>query len=229
MTIRKAALVAAIGCAIALVPAAYLFFLGVFSLARVVNSALWISGVFIPAVVLFVFFVFLYGEASGRIKSEARRIAAITAAVLMLVGELYVIWAMHATAILSSRQNVTASFSAPLALVIQSIVFVRRLLWVAIFVGFGANILSRMSRMMSKFAAALVICYMAFISLIWYEQIRYPNPQSTARPHSFWLNAKLLGAFNVIQWAGEPVLLVFLIVVWMRWQAQRSVHENVIS
>lgn len=219
MTIRKAALVAAIGCAIALVPAAYIFFLGVFSLARLVHFALWTIGVFIPAIVLFVFFVFLYGEASGRIKSEARGIAAITAAALMLVVELYVIWVIHES----------LRFRMSLVLFGNSILFVRRLLWVAIFIGFSANILPAMSRMISKLAAALVICYVAFISLIWYEQVRYPTPRSTAGAHSFWLNARLLGVFNVIQWASVPVLLVFLIIVWRRWQAQLSVHENVLG
>lgn len=219
MTIRKAALVAAIGCAIALVPAAYIFFLGVFSLARLVHFALWTIGVFIPAIVLFVFFVFLYGEASGRIKSEARGIAAITAAVFMLVGELYVIWVMHES----------LRFRMSLVLFGNSILFVRRLLWIAIFVGFGADTLSRMNRVMSKFAAALVICYVACISLNWYEQVRYPTPRSTAGSHSFWLNARLLDIFSMIQWARVPVLLVFLIIVWRRWQAQLSVHENVLG
>lgn len=229
MTIRKAALVAAIGCAIELVPHAYFFFLGVVSLIRLAHFALTTIGVFIPAVVLPVFFVFLYGEACGRIKSEARNIAAITAAALMLISELLVIWAMHTTAILSSRQNVTVSFSVPLALVSQSIGLVRRLLWVAIFIGFSANILPTMSRMISKLAAVLVICYVASVILLWYMQAYFPNPQSTAQSHPFWLNARLLDVFSVIQWARVPVLLVFLITVWRRWQAQLSVHENVLG
>lgn len=227
MTIRKAALVAAIGCAIKLVPHAYFFFLGVVSLIRLAHFALTTIGVFIPAVVLPVFFVFLYGEARGRIKPEARGIAAITAAALMLISEMFVIWAMHATAII--RPNVTVSFSVPLALVSQSIWLVRRLLWVAIFIGFSANILPTMSRMISKLAAVLVICYVASVILLWYMQAYFPNPQSTAQSHPFWLNARLLDIFSVIQWAGVPVLLVFLITVWRRWQAQLSVHENVLG
>jgi hypothetical protein len=228
MTIRKAALIAAIGCAITIVvPEAYGFFLDVFSVLASPHFGLWTFGQFIPDLVLPVFFVFLYGEASGRIKPEARSIAAIPAAVLMLAGGLYVIWLMHGTATVSSQPRTIVGFSVPLMFISQSIWVVIRLLWVAIFIGFAVDTRATTGRTIPRLAAVLVICYAAFVSLGWYQQTHSSTPRPTVQLHPY--PALLLDAFNLLAWASVPVLLVLPVVLWRRWQAQLSVHQNVLG
>jgi len=233
MRIRNAALIVAVVSAVGLAESIYTLFLYVFRIASQTNFALalWVFGIVIPLIVNAAFFFVLYAESSGRITPELRRVSAIAAAVLTLPAALNVLWQMHATLTIAGDPRVTVphvigGFEATL-LVGQFIGLVTWLLWVALFWTFRLNASLKTGRALQKLAAILLVFIVGGVGFALYTHFAIPQP--AIHFHPFWYPSWLSEAFNALGWAAVPPLLLFLALVWKRWQARLSVHENLLG